>query len=860
MFILMSMNWLKNLLHREQSFPSELFDSLQLKFKHFLDLLDQNNRVLKTISDMEEKLLEEFLFDMSYITTSLDDLRSGVVKMIDCMIELGGEKYQPLREQFKRIDDEIALILPGSRGIVPDELTINFVDLAKNRAWSVGSKNAHLGELKAHLKLPVPCGFAITAWSYKIFLEHNDLQSRITDLIGSVDITHYVDLDRISREIQSMVMAAKVPDILVEDINLTLAEILECANVKRFSMRSSAIGEDTQFSFAGQYRTYLNVPVEDIIDKYRLVVASKFTPKAIYYFLSHSLSESDLAMSVGCVEMIDAQSAGVVYTRNPVSANDNCLIISSIFGLGRYLVDGILTPDTIRVDRNTGEVVETHIATKPVQLVADKNSSTVEEAVPMDLQQTLSISTEHIAELSRYSLQIEEFYGASQDLEWAIDRKGNLKILQTRPLRVIEADVSKGVPVETDLEIIADGGETICPGAANGRIFHVISPENLISVPRGAVLIVSHSFPGLVTIMERVSALIVEVGGVASHMATLAREYGLPTITGVKKTDKLKTGLDVTVDANNCIIYKGYAEELIRLRKQKVSLFEDMPIIQLLKKILEKISPLTLINPTSSKFTIEMCKTFHDITRFAHQKAMSEMFLSAGELQDNTVFTHQLRTKIPLKVNVMLIDSQAKDYLGDKWIDDSEIPSAPMAAFWSGIIEQKWPSTHSQSQDEKFSTIPTNPSSSREAVSFEESSFAVISREYMVISLHLGYHFTTVEAMCTDIAGKNYIRMQHKGGGATRDRRILRVHVIETILSNLGFTNSSKGDFLDASLGYQDKESLLGKLKLLGRMTMCTKQLDMALTNDALVKWHTDDIMRKLGIEHHKENTANYFD
>ncbi|MBT7618224.1 MAG: hypothetical protein HN590_13155, partial [Calditrichaeota bacterium] len=255
------MNWFKKLIQRDQTYPSELFDSLQLKFKHFLDLLDQNNRVLKTISDMEEKLREEFLFDMNYVTSSLEDVRSGVLKMIDCMIVLGGDDYKKLQSRYKWIDDEIELILPGSRGIVPDELTINFTDLGKNRAWSVGSKNAHLGELKASLKLPVPDGFAITAWAYKIFLEHNDLQARITDLIESVDITHYDDLARISGQIQSIVMSAKVPDIIIEDINLTLSQIIESDDVKRFSMRSSAIGEDTLFSFAGQYRTYLNVRV-----------------------------------------------------------------------------------------------------------------------------------------------------------------------------------------------------------------------------------------------------------------------------------------------------------------------------------------------------------------------------------------------------------------------------------------------------------------------------------------------------------------------------------------------------------------------------------------------------------------------
>ena len=118
----------------------------------------------------------------------------------------------------------------------------------------------------------------------------------------------------------------------------------------------------------------------------------------------------------------------------------------------------------------------------------------------------------------------------------------------------------------------------------------------------------------------------------------------------------------------------------------------------------------------------------------------------------------------------------------------------------------------------------------------------------MVLSLRLGYHFTTIEAMCTGELNQNYIRFQHKGGGASLDRRVHRVQLIKTILTKMGFTNQNHGDFLDSKIAYQDSESLQAKLRMLGRLTMKTKQLDMALTNESITKWYADDILQSLGL------------
>lgn len=848
------MSWFRNLFGGSLDSSQSGVNTIRDKFKHFLSLLEENNRVLKVISDMEEKSQGDFLFDINYIRSSLVEARQGVHKLIADMIALGGEKYFPLRTRFNQIDSEIDLILPGCHPTVKDNLTIPLENIGRDRACSVGSKNAQMGELKSRLGLPVPDGFAVSGWAYRQFLKANDLQKRIGERIRSVDITSFEQLQAVSEEIQAIVRAATIPPELVKAIESSFDDLVARSGVDRFSLRSSAIGEDTEYSFAGQYATFLNVRRRDVVDRYHKVLASKFTPQAIYYYLSHDLSESQLAMSVGCISMINSRSSGVIYTRDPVHPNEDCVLVSAIWGLGKYLVDGTLTPDKICVSRKTNEITESEIAVKPVRLVLNEGGGTIEEKVPESEQQKPAVSEQELARLLEYALKIEEHYGAPQDIEWAIDHDGRLFLLQTRPLHVIEQteDVK---PDLSGLKLVMSGGDTVCPGAGGGAVFQVETVDDLSEVPDGAVLVASHTFPGLITVMGKVTAIVTATGGVACHMATIAREYRIPCLVGVEGCNELPSGQVVTVDATAGAIFEGFQEELIQARKPEYELFSDMAIFNLLQDVLSRIAPLSLIHPSDDNFVPEKCQTFHDITRFCHQKAMEEMFLGGLNVPGKDKLSVRLKSDIPLRVNIIYIDQDYHTYADKGPIAEDDIASEPMRHFWNGVRHEGWPTPPKMDVKGFMSVMGTSVTSgSRE--DFSETSFAILSREYMIISLRMGYHFTTVEAMCTEETRKNYVRMQYKEGGASLDRRARRIKLIMDILGKLGFEHHSKGDFLDSRVAYRSADALYERLFLLGRLTMLTKQLDMALSNDSVAEWYTRDIMKKLGLLGDKEGKA----
>lgn len=841
--------WLSGIFQGAPKRSKATLKTVQDKFSDFLEILDNNNRVLKIIGDMEEKAQGEYLFDINYIRAGLAQIRKGVREIIEGMVSLGGEAYEGLRERYEKIDAELSRVLPESRPVEQDAFTIPFDEVGSDRAWSVGSKSAQLGEMKSKLGLPTPDGFAISAWAYKHFLDANDLQARVSRCIESVDFKRVADLQRVSEEIRAMVSSCPVPDDLADDIRRRYAELKDRSPSSGVALRSSAIGEDTLFSFAGQYESFLNVGPDDLIDRYRDVLASKFTPQAIYYYLSHDLSEADLAMAVGCVTMVDSASSGVIYTRDPVRPDDDSLVIYSIFGLGKYLVDGTLMPDVFRVSRRSLQVEASEIPKKPVKLVTSPTRGTHEAAVPEAEQTAPSLNENQVRKLAEFALEVEEHYGGPHDIEWAIDAAGRPFLLQARPLRVIETRAEAEIPDLEDAEILASGGTTVCPGAGSGPIFQVDSPDGLPGVPEGVVLVYSNPCPGLVTVMGKVRALVTEVGSTASHMATLAREYKVPTLVGLKKAGSLPAGQPATVDATGRVVYAGELPGLIQARNLDVQVLDDTGIYTLLNRLLERIATLNLLNPDDPDFLPEKCETYHDITRFVHQRAMEEMFSMGQHLENKDRVALRLKSDIPLNVNIIYIDRDLPALRGKKWIQEDEIGSVPMEALWAGIRKEGWPSQGRPADLKGFMSVVTTGFATDTRGEFSENSFAVLGKEYMILSLRMGYHFTTVEAMCTELPSNNYIRMQYKGGGASQSRRARRIALMVEILSRMGFKHSGKGDFLDAKVAYEDRHTTMGKLELVGRITMMTKQLDMALSNDAVTHWYTQDFMKKLGLE-----------
>lgn len=829
--------------------------ALQAKYAAFQKLLTANNQVLELMADMEEKLSGEYLFDIQYIKTTVRLLGSGVLKIIENLNLISKNKYALFLKTHEDIRNEIEQILEYKMEVPVSDLTIPLEQLAGKSVGVAGGKISHLGEIKSGLRMPTPDGFAISAHAFIKFMDHNRLLEKIGEKLSTLKVENLEELNSVSREIFEMIINSDVPPDLQEAIESAYKDLCKKAGKGvTVSVRSSAIREDSEFSFAGQYATFLNVTGDAVVQKYKEVVASLFTPRALFYSKTKGFSESDMVMAVGVIGMVDAAAGGVMYSRDPNNPSSDHMLINAVYGLGVWVVDGTVTPDVYTVSRHPMVmIIDRRVSNQEKMLVTAAPGELKEEMVPDGQRGRPCLTDEQIKALSKYALELEEYYGAPQDIEWAVNRDGKIYILQSRPLRTSAS--AAGICIPTRIEgynIILDKGVIACKGIGCGKVFILKDEEDLKDFPEGAVLVAQHTSPKFVTVMNKAAAIITDVGSATGHMASLSREYQVPTIldTGVSTTT-LKTGQEITVDAINCNIYEGRVTELLEYALQKREPFKETHLFKTLDKILKRVVPLHLTDPDSDDFRSENCKTYHDITRFSHEIAMHEMFNVCEAQESEGTKTIDLSAGIPVDVCMLDIEGGVKENVKKASYED--ILSIPFSALLKGMKTMKWPGPPPVDAKGFFGMLAHSASVPEEQLKeTAKKSFAVISKNYVNFSIRLGYHFSMIEAYAGENINDNYVKFFFKGGGAAIDRRLRRIRLMKEILKAMGFRVKITEDVMNAILTKYKQSTIEDKLVIMGKLTAYTKQLDMAMFNDAVTDMYVEQFIK----EHIRPTTA----
>lgn len=839
-------SFLKRLFSLRSEEEGSFHGEMRRRYGAFRKLLSENNRILGLMADLEEKAGGDYLFDRNYLIVSTADISAGVHQIIKSLNELGRDKYLALYPAYqdiaKNIDEALCskIVIPTTDRVLPLDL------LDSSMTNLVGGKMAHLGEVRNRLKLPTPDGFAVTSYAFRRFMEENRIGHIINDRLGSLNLKNLREIEETSCAIQEIILRSPVPHDVEDAVSAACDDLWRKSGGRReTAVRSSAVNEDGEFSFAGQYATFLNVHAGDILTRYREVLASMFTQRAIFYYKTKGFSDEEMIMAVGVLSMVPARSGGVLYTRDPNRPDDETMLVNAIVGLGTGVVDGSISPDVFRIDRSKKRVIERIVALKEREVIPDPDGDVREVPVPPDERLLPALSEDQVMMLAEYGKMIEDHYGCPQDIEWALGPDGTLNIVQSRPLRLTVQESPKAVPPRLKgHEILIDRGVIACRGVGFGKAVLVSDPDRLDDFPEGAVLVSRRTSTKYVTVMKKAAAIVTDVGGATGHMASLAREYGVPTIlnTGTA-TALIRSGQEITVDAINCNVYAGEVKELIAYAKKKQDSFRQTHIFTILKNVLEHTVQLHLVDPASPDFVPEQCATFHDITRFAHEMAMAEMF-GISDAEHEISGTLALKAGIPIDAH--LLDVGEGVLKGVKSATPETIRSIPFAAFLKGLKSMRWPEP--RTADAKgFMGMLAHTATIPEAQIRETAtkSFAVISSHYMNFSIRLGYHFSMVEAFAGENLNDNYIKFFFKGGGAVRDRRLRRVRLISEILRKLDFSVKVTEDVIDAFLPKFSQQDLESKLEVIGRLTVFTKQLDMAMFNDAITDSYRDDFIRK---------------
>lgn len=461
-----------------------------------------------------------------------------------------------------------------------------FNEIGRHDVGLVGGKNANLGEMYQNLtsagkgageKIQVPFGFAVTAESYRYFVEKNGLDAKIKSILNGLDTENIKDLEKRGSAVRAAIMSATFPVELKDSIREAyeqLAKHLKLATKDLdVAVRSSATAEDLpDASFAGQQESYLNVKgVEQVLESIKMCMSSLFTNRAISYRQHQGYDHFNVQLSVAVQKMArsDRGASGVLFTIDTESGFKDAIVINGSWGLGEYVVKGVVTPDEYIVFKPTlakgfASIIGKKMGSKEKKLVygANKGAVTKEVVTTRAERDRYVLNDEQILKLARWGATIEAHYGRPMDIEWALDgATGELYIVQARP-ETVESGKSGVVLSEYKLE---ETGEVLCSGAAvgakigQGKVRYIKDASQLSTFKKGEVLVTEITDPDWEPIMKIASAIVTDAGGRTSHAAIVSRELGIPAVVGTGTATKvLKTGMEVTVACSEGEVGKIY--------------------------------------------------------------------------------------------------------------------------------------------------------------------------------------------------------------------------------------------------------------------------------------------------------------
>jgi len=744
---------------------------------------------------------------------------------VESLNELSGHRYDAILSVFDTVAGELDALNQRKRTVIDGPLTFSFAELGARDMPLAGAKAANLAQITNVLGLSAPDGFVVTTAGFDLFLRENGLLEAVDEMLADFD-PDMEDSGEACRLIREKILAAPLPSTLEEAMQgefLALSRRL--GRKPRMAVRSSAVGEDTAASFAGQYSSVLPVEEEDLPAAYRTVLASKYTPRAILYRLRYGLSDAATPMAVAVVDLVEARASGVLYTVDPSIPMAGQARIDAALGLGEQVVGGAASPDVYRVDRDALSIVWRSIQPKGED--------------PENMTPALADSS--VVDLVRSGLRLEAHFGAPQDIEWAEDPEGRIVFLQSRPLGITKIDKPSAALKTDGMELILSGGQTASPGRVSGKAV-LVSAELQPDQVENAILVARKAAPDLAPYMSRVRGLITDLGGVASHLASVAREFHVPALMDTREaTTRISTGQEITLLAEEGEVYLGLIAELARKQSGREEDEGRGPIGRHLRELLNRISPLNLTDPESPEFAPEGCRTLHDLIRFAHEKAMEEMF-NISRLAGESLVSRSMSANIPLDMHFIDLGGGLAEGLSScDEILPEHIRSKPMAALWRGLAHPgvTWAGNVDIS-GRNFMALMSGSMGPGGAIPPQTKSYALVSAEYLNLSVKFGYHYSNLDALCSDEPDANTITLQFSGGAGTSSGKALRIEFLSNVLGRLGYEVNIRGDMLQAALRGLDCPAMEEVLDQTGRLLGCSRLLDLAIPNQTEVQTLTE--------------------
>jgi pyruvate, water dikinase len=406
--------------------------------------------------------------------------------------------------------------------------------LAATDADCVGPKAANLAAL-ARAGLPTPGGFSLSADAYRQQIAELGLD----ELLARFDPYDLRSARRLSVEIRLGLYEQPIAPVILDPL-LAAWHAQRAASRMPSAVRSSALIEDRKgANFAGQFESFLGIDDETaFLTAVRACWAALWTSNARRYMDNHGLNPADTAMAVLIQPVVDARASGGGLSETA----EGQMLLSATWGLGSAIAQGEVVPDRVVLTRQC--FLRKNEAGRKDHRDTCGHNGTMPQAVPEELARKPCLDAAQAVTLGRMLRKAEDVLGGPVEIEWALDESG-FRLLQARPLHVEPIKV----PDAIWLQHPGLNGHPAGIGWGAGRAVVVNCECELARVAPGDVLVTKVAGPALSHVLPRVAGVVAELGGSTSHLASLARERGIPMVLGVlDATSRIPDGSQVAVD------------------------------------------------------------------------------------------------------------------------------------------------------------------------------------------------------------------------------------------------------------------------------------------------------------------------
>ena len=897
---------------RRQQREKNALEDLKARYHTFRIYLENNGRALELIVSIDGQLIRA---EERNIRSSIEELLVVTGELVDGLNLLSSDGHVGLYALHGRMAAEVTQLLES----IPDSpveqmYCISLDELDPDAYLQAGAKAANLARLQ-HMALPVPNGFVCTTEACKRFFTVGKLAGSIRQLLYDVEHNHK-DITLAAAEIKQMILHAPLPEEVsraMEDSYQRLAQEQGKSSGKvvlpAISVRSSGVSEDgTDHSFAGQFTSLLNIiGTQALLTAYREVIASGFSARAISYRLNAGLSPVDFDLAVLCQLMVHPHCAGVMLTLDPSQPESGRMLISAVPGLGTMAVDGsapvdlyhpwrtVQTGDAAQKQKKiSGDVAQTEkmdeeraarlmdgaeIANKTLREVASAGGGLRQEQVPVEEAAMPLLPVEALAELLHFGETIESLAGVPQDVEWAYcnycnysendigddTNNGEMMILQARPLH-LAASKGRRIRLPSVTEPLVSG-TCASSGKAVGRVRRVHSTTELkhfgVSRPGAShggpsVLVLPQSIVEAARHIPKCVGVIIEVGNPTDHLSCIAREYGIPMITGADSAlSSLQEAQWIMLDADQGVVVEApesvwtaaalaHSERLEEEQQNQPDKKAQKPAKQSSispqrQKLRELVVPLNLTDAYGPTFSLQECRSIHDIVRYTHEMAVLAMFNVGDSIMEEAGgLLRPLEIGVPFDFLVIDVGggirpdtskSLRKRLAVHKPLGIDDILSIPLKAFCEGLLtpDLSWHSGPDlNALSDIFSRTLLDARTARPAGSYN---YALAARDYLNLNARVEFHFAMLDAICGRDSHANYIRFRFKGGGAGFQRGRRRAIFLRHVLESNAFYTTVADDLITASLVGASKEIVYDRLIMLGRLMGFSRFLDGVMTD-----------------------------